>query len=230
MTLRMSTRSVRSMVIGSALGLALVAVPVGTWAASSASNPGASTASLATSAQLTEMREEERLAHDVYTRLAETSGAVMFSTIAAAEQRHMDAVEGLMAARGLYPDAAGNTAGDYAVAAFDALYRSWVQQGSVSTDAAYQVGVTVEKRDIADLRALAVSDNDARWVTERLLAGSRHHLAAFTAAADGQTMAPGFCAGGQDRWGGHRGPGAGRMGDGRHGGMVGAGPGWRQSS
>ena len=59
--------------------------------------------------------------------------------------------------------------------------------GKVSLDAAYQVGVELEKRDIADLEASIADDlpADVDAVLGRLLAGSRNHLAAYERAVDG---------------------------------------------
>ena len=45
--------------------------------------------------QLVRMREEEKLAHDVYVSLAQSSGLQIFNNIANAESQHMRAVEQL---------------------------------------------------------------------------------------------------------------------------------------
>lgn len=62
-----------------------------------------------------------------------------------------------------------------------ALYDQLVAQGSVSRDAAMQVGIAIEEKDISDLAAtIAVEDEaDVIDVYERLLAASQKHLAAF---------------------------------------------------
>lgn len=83
-------------------------------------------------------------------------------------------------------------------------YDSWLAEGSSSLDDAYAVGVALEERDIADLKAqLAEVDNaDIERVLSNLLRGSENHLAAFTSAADGTTP---VCEGT-----GPRGPGLGQ--------------------
>ncbi|MDU0315341.1 DUF2202 domain-containing protein [Phycicoccus sp. M110.8] len=137
--------------------------------------------------QLTQLREEERMARDLYTRLASSSGEQLFVRIATAEQRHLDSVEALMRGRGMDPAAAGTSAGTYAVPALQAAYDRWLARGTASDQAAYAVGVELEKRDIADLRSLAVPTGDSAYrVVSALLAGSEHHLTAFTKAVNGQ--------------------------------------------
>lgn len=157
-----------------------------------AASPGATSLS---AGQLTQLREEERMARDLYTRLASSSGEQVFARIATAEQRHLDSVEALMRGRGMDPAAAGTSAGTYAVPALQTAYDTWLARGAASDQAAYAVGVELEKQDIADLRSLAVPTGDSAYrVVRALLAGSEHHLTAFTKAANGQlpTMPGGY--------------------------------------
>ena len=236
MTLRMFTTG-RALAVA-AVGAAVVGfgVPTAVQAASSDTATGLS------NAQLTEMREEERLARDLYTQLAASSGEAIFTRIAGAEQRHLDAVERLMTSQGMSPDAAGNTVGRYAVADLQAAYTTWLSQGRASDQAAYKVGVELEKQDIADLQNLKVrSDTTGARVVAALLRGSEHHLAAFTKAVNGDVtgMGPGMSQGmGMGRSG--RGdadreacpyrdePGAGQPGNGPGAGQPGYGAGTRQ--
>lgn len=160
------------------------------------------------------------MARDLYLQLGKSSGEAIFTRIAAAEQRHLDAVEGLMTTQGMVPDAAGTTAGHYAVADLQSAYTRWLAAGRVSDQAAYKVGVELEKQDIADLKALDVaSGTTGERVVQALRTGSEHHLAAFTKAVNGDlpegcpfggtSGEPGYGPG----RGGWQGPGAG-MGQG----------------
>ena len=166
-------------------------------------------------------REEERMARDLYAALAEKyDDALPFSRITNSEQRHYDAVGTLLDRYGVSDPSDGLKAGEYADATIQKLYDDWYAQGSVSLDAAYDVGIALEKRDIADLEkaVAAATQDDVKRVYEALLNGSEHHLAAFEAAAAGETL------GTQDGQGLMQGQ-QGRQGQGR-GGM--GGPGMRQ--
>lgn len=175
-------------------------------------------------------REEERLAHDLYTVFSQEYGDVaIFARIAASETRHADAVETLLDRYGIDDPSEGQSAGTYADDELQALYDRWETQGLTSVQDAYEVGVELETADIADLEgfndATEVADLDR--VYSRLLSGSERHLAAFTAAADGKLPA-GAGVGMGPRAGSGDGMGAGAMnrGGGYGGnGMQGAGNG-----
>lgn len=137
---------------------------------------------------LTFSREEERMARDLYAALAKRyDDALPFSRITLSEQRHFDAVGTLMTRYGVADPSAGKAAGRYADEDIQKLYDGWLAQGSKSLQDAHQVGIDLEKRDIADLQRelKAVKQSDVKLVLERLLAGSENHLRAFTAAKDG---------------------------------------------
>ncbi len=128
-------------------------------------------------------REEERLARDLYTLLADRYDARRFAMIATSEQKHFDAVGALLARYGIADPAAGAQPGVYADPALQALYDGWKSDSAVSLNAAYAVGVALEKRDIADLQRLqeATARADLDAVYAQLESGSWRHLAAFSA-------------------------------------------------
>jgi hypothetical protein len=133
-------------------------------------------------------REEERMARDLYAAIADLyDGARPFSMITNSEQRHFDAVGTLLARYGLDDPAQGAEAGVFENATIQALYDNWWAQAQVSLDAAYQVGIELEQRDIADLENMIAADHpsDVDAVFSTLLRGSQHHLAAYERAADG---------------------------------------------
>ncbi|MPM76674.1 hypothetical protein SDC9_123673 [bioreactor metagenome] len=181
--MKQTKRMVGWLVAGTA-ALSLGLVPL------AAADPG--TLSENESAELSFMREEERLARDLYQAFADKyDGARPFSMIVKAEQKHHDAVGTLMTRYDVADSSAGLPAGDYAFDALDELYQTWYAQGSASIEAAYQVGVDLETRDIADLKEAiaAATQDDVKATLERLLSGSENHLAAFEKAVDGQVGA-----------------------------------------
>ncbi len=133
------------------------------------------------SAMLRSMREEEKLARDVYLAMEQTWGDAVFGTIAQAESRHMAALAGLLKQYGVADSIVDDTPGRFPSAKFQQLYDSLVQTGSGSLVDAYKVGLKIEEMDIADLRAVArtTSNRDASLVLENLERGSRNHLRAF---------------------------------------------------
>lgn len=155
-------------------------------------------------------REEERMARDLYQALAEHyDGAAPFAMITRSEQMHWSAVGALLTTHGITDPSAGLAAGTYADPAIQALYDEWLQRGLTSLDAAYQVGVELEKRDIADLDTAITRTTltDARQVLTNLRTASKRHLGAFQAAASGQDplqgMGQGTGAGGRTGMGRH---------------------------
>lgn len=153
-----------------ALGTSLAALP----------NESLNAAELAS---LAHMREEEKLAGDVYTQLNTAWGGStrVFGNIANSEATHTEAVRQLLVRYQLSDPAAALAAGVYANASLQALYTQLVNTGSTSLVAALTVGVTVEDLDIADLTTdLASVDNqDIRLVYDNLLKGSRNHMRSF---------------------------------------------------
>ena len=130
---------------------------------------------------LLSMREEEKLARDVYRALFAANGDRAFANIASAEQRHMDDVKLLLDRYGL-ADPAPAAAGEFKNAHFTSLYTDLVARGKTSLVEALKVGATIEDLDLADVdKALDASDNrDIDAVMQNLAKGSRNHLRAFS--------------------------------------------------
>jgi hypothetical protein len=175
-----------------ALGLVLVvALAVGASVATAAGPLDATER-----ATLVSMREEEKLAQDVYVALAATTGEPVFLTIAAAEEKHGAALERMLTLYGIADPTDGYPVGTFPT--MQALYDDLVAAGSVSRAAAIGVGISIEKADIADLEAAIAQTDEARLdrVYGNLLAGSERHLQAFerNLACDG-ACAPGATSG-----------------------------------
>lgn len=126
------------------------------------------------------IREEEKLALDIYQALYSKWQVRIFSNIAASEQRHFDAVGTLIDRYGL-PDPANLTAGVFTNADLQKLYDDLLAKGNLSLLDALQVGVAIEETDIDDLKAaIAITANrDVLTVYGNLLNGSLNHLSAF---------------------------------------------------
>lgn len=135
------------------------------------------------------MREEEKLAQDVYLALGELWGLPIFGRIANAEAQHQSAVLRVMDRYGLEDPAAGLDAGQFADADLQTLYDTLVAQGSESLEAALAVGALVEETDIADLdvELAGALPADVANVYSHLRAGSTNHLRAFTRLLASQT-------------------------------------------
>lgn len=127
------------------------------------------------------MREEEKLARDVYQYLYKERGMVIFQNISTSEQRHMDAVKILLDKYGLADPAANNAQGIFTSQELQDLYDALIVIGSESQVAALEVGATIEDLDIYDLlELLNETDNeDIKTAYQNLLKGSRNHLRSF---------------------------------------------------
>lgn len=129
---------------------------------------------------LLQMREEEKVARDVYLFLYEKWQLMPFSNISGAEQNHMDQVKAVMDAYQL-ADIALAERGQFDSSALQALYDDLIAKGSVSADAALSVGALVEEVDIKDLQDAIASTTNAALISmyTDLLLASENHLRAF---------------------------------------------------
>lgn len=147
---------------------------------------GAATQPLATDEEtdLLFMREEEKLARDVYLTLYEQWELTTFSNIASSEQMHMNALLRLLKKYDLPDPAAGNDIGEFTDAGLQSLYATLIASGMVGPQEALMVGGLIEEKDMVDIQAaIERSDHaDIDLVYESLLCGSRNHLRAFAQA------------------------------------------------
>ena len=140
------------------------------------------------------MREEEKLARDVYDAMEEMWGLRIFGQIKWAEQNHMDATFALFEKYDLTDPVGDNPPGVFEDPVLKALFTQLLDQGSQSMIAALDVGATIEDVDIYDLiEALHYADNlDLRTVYQNLQKGSRNHLRSFVSVLErnGETYSP----------------------------------------
>ena len=135
------------------------------------------------------MREEEKLAHDVYVTLYNLWGLPVLSNIASSEQMHTDTILALLTQYNLDDPAAGLGIGEFANPDLQALYDQLIAQGSQSLADAILVGGLIEETDILDLEAHLAETVQANiiQVYENLLAGSANHLSSFASQYTRQT-------------------------------------------
>lgn len=128
------------------------------------------------------MREEEKLARDVYLELYDIWGQQIFSNIGRSEDTHTNAIKSLLNKYELEDPMTNDIRGVFENQDLQNLYDSLVEQGSRSLLDALKVGATIEDLDIYDLQDLnKVSDNqDITAVYNNLEKGSRNHLRSFT--------------------------------------------------
>lgn len=127
------------------------------------------------------MREEEKLARDVYRFLGEKWQLRVFTNIANSEERHMASVKCLLDGFQI-SDSATEVMGQFNNADLQNLYDQLTQRGQTSLVEALRVGALIEEVDIKDLQeALAVIQTpEIAMVYQNLIAGSENHLRAFT--------------------------------------------------
>jgi hypothetical protein len=149
------------------------------------------------------MREEEKLARDVYATLydhfySQGTTLYLFDHIASSEQRHMDAMLNLLAkygipdsavdgGQGVYPDSCPWDGKDKEACQFNnddlaKLYPRLIKDGEKSPLAAFVVGAYIEELDISDLFEAIATAADfpiIQSVYGNLLCGSGNHLRAF---------------------------------------------------
>lgn len=134
------------------------------------------------------MREEEKLAYDVYTTLYDVWGTKAFNNIAQSEATHMAAVKTLLDAYNIEDPVGTNGQGVFTNKALQELYTALVAQGSISQLDALMVGAEIEDLDIKDLQAQIEQTNNVSIINvyQNLMKGSRNHLRSFVGLIEKQ--------------------------------------------
>jgi len=126
------------------------------------------------------MREEEKLAHDVYAVFAVKYRDLTFAKIQRSESKHFAAMGQLLERYDL-EDPAASQHGLFNDPELQALYDDLIAKGNKGRVAALKVGAFIEETDILDIQE-AIDNTDEKasiTVYSNLLAGSRNHLIAF---------------------------------------------------
>ena len=133
---------------------------------------------------LTYMREEEKVARDVYTNLYQLWRADVFYNISLSEQQHMDTMKKMLDKYKL-PDPA-----------LQALYNTLLASGSKTLIDGLKVGATIEEVDMVDIQHAidGTTHTDLKTAYQNLMEGSKNHLRAFVAelSKQGVTYTPQF--------------------------------------
>lgn len=127
------------------------------------------------------MREEEKMAHDVYSFLYDKWNIMIFNNIASSEQTHTDAVLELLDKYDIDDPASGKNIGVFNDTSLQRMYNQLLINGNYSLLSALTVGATIEDLDIYDLEKLIlkVDNQDIAFVYNNLLKASRNHMRAF---------------------------------------------------
>ena len=127
------------------------------------------------------MREEEKLARDVYLTFYEEWGKPVFANIAESEQTHTDAVAEKIEQYGLPDPVVDDTVGIFVNSFLLEKYYELVAKGQLSELDALMVGAFIEELDIIDLQeSIEKTDEaDIEELYSNLMRGSRNHLRAF---------------------------------------------------
>ena len=132
------------------------------------------------------LREEEKLARDVYLTLSWWYDLPVFSNIARSEQQHMNLVALLLYRYGIPDPVEGNGIGEFTDPWVQGLFDDLVASGAESLVDALLAGATIEDVDIYHLQhILDHSDfDDVNLIVQNMVAGSRNHMRAFYGALE----------------------------------------------
>ncbi|MFC4258859.1 DUF2202 domain-containing protein [Marinobacter lacisalsi] len=138
------------------------------------------------------MREEEKLARDVYLTLDGQWGAQtqVFARIALSEETHTSTVDYLLDKFGVEDPVVNETIGVFTNQELQALYNELVAKGKSSFINALYVGALIEEKDMRDILA-AINQTDERPIIiaySNLLDGSKSHLRAFVRVIETQGL------------------------------------------
>ncbi|OPZ27416.1 MAG: hypothetical protein BWZ00_01476 [Bacteroidetes bacterium ADurb.BinA174] len=125
------------------------------------------------------MREEEKLAHDVYIFYAEQYNVPIFRNISRSETAHQKAIMWLMNKYNI-EDLSKEKAGEFNNRELQQMYDELTQATTLID--ALKAGALIEEQDILDLENhLKKTDNaDVKRVYTNLLRASENHLRAFS--------------------------------------------------
>ncbi len=131
-------------------------------------------------ADLLFLREEEKLARDVYLNSYDLYGLQIFKNISNSEQQHMNSVLQLLNNYNL-EDPASEIRGEFNNPDLQSIYDSLVEKSNISLLEALKVGNTIEDLDINDIaeNEERTSKSDLLIVYASLKCGSRNHLRSF---------------------------------------------------
>jgi len=141
------------------------------------------------------LREEEKLARDVYLFSYDKYQISIFNNISNSEQTHTDSVLLLLNRYGI-SDPASAERGVFVNQDLQELYTSLTTKAAISSVEALKVGATVEDLDINDIDHFTVNTSkaDLLYVYNNLNCGSKNHIRTYTTQLvnNGVNYAPQF--------------------------------------
>jgi hypothetical protein len=142
-------------------------------------------------------REEEKLAHDVYTYAFEKYGVSIFQNISRSETQHINSVLQIMDSYQLTDPLNGSVSpGEFSDPTLQNLYSELTSKADISLEEAIKVGLLIEDMDILDLQLAIASTQNPELIQlyEKLKCGSENHMRAFynQATTLGVTYTPSY--------------------------------------
>ena len=127
------------------------------------------------------LREEEKLARDVYIFSYNQYGQSIFNNISSSEQSHMSSVLNLINKYGLTDPVANNAYGVFSNSELQALYNELTAKSASSLNKALEVGATIEDLDINDIQTFKSHTTNADLINvyDKLSCGSKNHMRSF---------------------------------------------------
>jgi len=127
------------------------------------------------------LREEEKLARDVYIYAYNMYQINLFNSISNSEQAHMNRVLSLMVIYGI-PDSAATEIGVFNNPDLQEIYYSLIALVDISSVEALTVGAIIEDLDINDIDHFInnTTKQDLLVVYDNLTCGSKNHIRAYT--------------------------------------------------
>lgn len=126
------------------------------------------------------LKEEEKLARDVYLFSFDLYGHQIFNNISRSEQMHMNNVTVILEKYNIQ-DLSFETRGEFSNDILQELYNDLTGLASISLEDALVAGATVEDLDINDLNNFIINTNhqNIKDMYKNLSCGSRNHLRGF---------------------------------------------------
>lgn len=132
-------------------------------------------------ADLLFLREEEKLARDVYIYSYNNYGQNIFNNISNSEQSHMNSVLNLITKYGLTDPVINNANGVFSNSKLQTLYNQLIAKSDISLSKALEVGANIEDLDINDIKTFKSHTTNADLINvyDKLTCGSRNHMRSF---------------------------------------------------
>ena len=128
------------------------------------------------------MREEEKLARDIYKEMFSKFNLRSFINISQSEQTHTDAIKSLLVKYNIEDPVSTYIPGIFKNLTLQEFYNTLILTGSVSEIEALEVGAAIEEIDIIDLEKQLnelANNEDIKFVYNNLRNASFNHLKAF---------------------------------------------------